>query len=90
MKIEIENGSAVTGVYPSPNNNPTVNLNDTSLAALPTFIALEARVTALEGGGGGSGYMLKSVYDTNDDGKVNSAVVADRALDGILNALIFG
>lgn len=29
------------------------------------------------GGGGGSGDMLKAVYDPNDDGKVNSAVTAD-------------
>ena len=33
---------------------------------------------SVEGGGsGGSGDMLKSVYDPNDDGKVNSAVNAD-------------
>jgi hypothetical protein len=44
---------------------------------------LERRIGALErleytqGGGAGSGDMLKSVYDTNNDGTVNSAVDAD-------------
>jgi hypothetical protein len=35
-------------------------------------------ITSTGGGGSGSGDMLKSVYDTNDDGKVNSAVTADQ------------
>jgi hypothetical protein len=40
-----------------------------------TYVAPEGPPT-----GSGEGDMLKSVYDTNDDGKVNSAVVADTAL----------
>lgn len=34
---------------------------------------------SMSGGGGGTGDMLKSTYDTDDDGKVNSAVAADTA-----------
>lgn len=45
--------------------------------------------------GSGSGDMLKSVYDTDDDGKVNLAVAADRAatltgVQGIGNSYYYG
>ena len=64
--------------------------NDTGKLKIGDGITAWNTLPYVPAGGGGSGDMLKSVYDPDDDGKVNSAVVADRANDGILNALIFG
>jgi len=41
--------------------------------------AIAAIPVTTGGSGGGTGDMLKSVYDPNDDGKVNSAIAADTA-----------
>lgn len=48
-------------------------------AVSPAKVAAAIAALAPGGGGGGSGDMSKSVYDTDEDGKVNSAVNADVA-----------
>lgn len=64
----------------APLASPAFTGNPTAPTQAPgnntTRIATTAFVTAAVGAAGG-GDMLKSVYDSNDDGKVNAAVTAD-------------
>lgn len=65
---------ATSGSYVDLSNKPTIPTNTNQLTKTDVYTKTEVDNKL---GSAGYGDMLKSVYDTNNDGKVDKAVVAD-------------